>query len=104
MQHKLTTHKPSQNGAIRPKFFQILYSLFLKTSILGNDKILGGREKSYYKSKAEITDEKKAFEHSHARYIRFNKHPLPVLFTICTTFCNIITGVFFFKAKSMSQL
>ena len=63
---------------------------------MGNDKILGRREKSYYKSKAEKkTDEKKAFEHSHARYIRFNKHPLPVVFTIYTTLCNIITGVFF---------
>ena len=43
------------------------------------------------------TDEKKAFEHSHARYIRFNKHPLPVVFTIYTTLCNIITGVFLSK-------
>ena len=58
-------------------------------------KFLVGEESLIYKSKAEITDEKKAFEHSHARYIRFNKHPLPVVFTIYTTFCNIITGVFF---------
>ena len=58
-------------------------------------------KKSYYKSKAEITDETKAFEHSHARYIRFNKHPLPVVFTICTTFCNIITGVFFFFKQNL---
>ena len=58
-------------------------------------KSLVGEESLIYKSKAEITDEKKAFEHSHARYIRFNKHPLPVVFTINTTFCNIITGVFF---------
>ena len=66
-------------------------------------KSLVGEKSLIYKSKAEITDEKKAFEHSHARYIRFNKHPLPVVFTICTTFCNIITDVFFFKQNLCPQ-
>ena len=68
-------------------------------------KSLVGEKSLIYKSKAEKkTDEKKAFENSYARYIRFNKHPLPVVFTIYTTFCNIITDVFFFKQNPCPQL
>ena len=43
-------------------------------------KSLVGEESLIYKSKAEITDEKKAFEHSHARYIRLKPSPCGIYY------------------------